>query len=315
MSELAGLRPSRWASDLPVDAIVRAADRFDGVLHREQLLALGVSGSSISRLVARRWLTRQFGEVYSVGRSRLTQRGRHRAALLAVGGDAALAAFAAAEIHRLIDGESVRIDVATTTRGLDDLDGAVRVHGVRRLPPAEVVVTDGLRVTSVARTLLDLAALVSAKTLFDCCSRAAAQGTYDRVAILNVLGRGRRGSRALRKLLATMDVGTGHTKQELEHAFRRMIERYDINPPEFNARLRVGDTSIVPDGFWRDARFAVELDSRRIHGNEPGIFKDREKHLVYAELGIDFLPLTWRQVVGQEQRVAQALIRRVGRAR
>jgi very-short-patch-repair endonuclease len=311
MRELAGSTPSSWAPDLPVARVVAEADRFDGVLHREQLLALGVSGSSISRLVERGWLARRFDAVYSVGRRRLTQRGRHRAALLAVGGDAALAGFAAGEVQRVIEGESARIDVVTTTRGLDDLDG-VRVHCVRRLPPEEVVVIDGMRATSVARTLLDLAALVSAKSLLDCCSRAAAQGKYDRLAILAVLGRGRRGSRALRKVLATMDVGEGHTRSELEHAFRRLIERYAITPPEFNSRLWAGDRSIVPDALWRDLRFVVELDSRRHHGHEPGFFKDREKDLIYEELGLNKLPLTWRQVVGQETRVAAALIKRVG---
>lgn len=299
------------ASRLPVRVLLEAADEHDGVLTRAQLLELGMSGSAISRGVERGLLRRRATGVYSVGRHRLTQRGRHRAALLAVGPGACLSHFAAAEHLGLLDGESLRIDVMTTARGLRGRDG-VRVHCVRRLEPDEVVVHRGLRVTSVAKTLLDLAALVGRGTLMGMCARAAATGRYDRLAILGVLGRGRRGSRALRSVLATLAVGDGHTREELEHAFRRLIVRHGIAAPVFNDRLVIGGRVLRPDAHWRAARFVVELDSRRWHGTEPGFFRDREKDLAYAEHGLDHLRLTWRQVVGEEARVARILLARVG---
>jgi hypothetical protein len=313
-NELTELVPGDREPAQSVDArIISKADEQDGLVTNVDLQELGVSTSAISRRVARGFLVRKSQGVYAVGREVLTQRGRHRAALLSVGDEACLSHFAAAEHRALMSGESVRIDITTTRKGLRQRPG-LRIHCVRSLAPHEVTTYKGLRVTSVARTLLDLAGLVSDKTLMDLCARAAAKHLYNRIEILAMLGRGRRGCKALRRVLATFDVGQGHTKRELEHAFRRLIERHDIAPPIFNARIAAGDREISPDALWRELRFVVELDSREFHDNDPAFYTDREKDLLYEELGLASLRLTWNHVVGEEARIASVLKKRVGTA-
>jgi hypothetical protein len=296
----------------PVDrAIAELASSLDGVLEQADLIAIGVSRWAIKRRVDRGLLIELYPRVYAVGHSALSQRGRHRAALCAAGEQGWLTAFAAIDCWGLGDGRSTRIDIVTRNRSAKPRLG-YHLHRPRRLEAHEVTVHKGLRVATVARMLLDMAGLVGDKTLMDLCARAASKGLYDRLAILAVLGRGRRGSRALRRVLATLDVGEGHTKGELEHAFRRLVKRYNITPPVFNMRLHAGGRSLVPDAVWQEPRLVVELDSREFHDNEPGFYNDREKDLIYAELDLDCLRLTWRQVVGEEERVARALICRVG---
>lgn len=315
MSELRDLGPGKRERPPSVDArVVARGDLTDGVVTTAELLELGLSSSAIGRRVVRGTLDARYRGVYTVGRSVLSQRGRHRAALHAIGKDTWLSFFAAAERHGILSGESARIDVTTTRSGLDDRND-IRVHWTRRLPDAERDIADGLRVTSVARTLLDLATLVSDRTLMTICGNAATRRIYDRAAVFAVLGRGRHGSAALRRLLATLDVGEGHTRSELEHAFRILIARHHIAPPAFNHALAHQGVIVVPDGYWEDARFVVELDSREFHDHEAGFLTDIEKDLVYEELGLARLRLTWRQVVGQEHRIAAALARRVGRAK
>jgi very-short-patch-repair endonuclease len=107
-----------------------------------------------------------------------------------------------------------------------------------------------------------------------------------------------------------LDVGGGHTRSELEDALHVLIGRHRIRPPLFNEPLG----SYVADALWPEQHLVVELDSRMAHNSEPAFFTDREKDLVYAEHGLECLRLTWRQVVGQETRIAGLLLSRVGRA-
>lgn len=289
--------------------MARAADRRDGVLTHAELRGLGLSASAITRRVERGLLFRRFDSIYAVGREELSVRGRRRAALLGAGDGACLTAWAALEHRGILEGESGRIDVLTARRGVRQIGGEVTIHSTSRLAPTDVTVWRGLLVASPPRALLTLAALAGDATLTDACAQAAAARQYDRLAILEVLGRGHHGSGALRRVMATFDCGRGHTRRELEHAFRRLVARHDIEPPVFNPRLAAG---VVPDAYWPGAAFVVELDSRRHHDTEPAFARDREKDLVYAELGLECLRLTWRHVVGEEARVAAVLVNRVG---
>lgn len=290
--------------------IERAGARRDGVLTSAQLRALGLDDRAIARRAAAGLLFRRHRGVYAVGRRDLTPRGEFRAALDAIGEDASLSFATAVGLWRLADLLVLPVHV-TTPRALSQRRG-IRLHRAS-LPPAESVTHAGFPVTSVARTILDMASVLDDTGVMQLCSAAAARGRYDRAALEAVLAAGRPGTARLRRVLATLDVGAGHTREELEHRFRRLVERHGIRPPEFNAPLRTAAGRIVvPDAAWLDRGFVVELDSRSFHDHEPARFRDREKDLAYAELGLSCPRLTWRQVVVEERRTAAVLRRRVG---
>jgi len=72
------------------------------------------------------------------------------------------------------------------------------------LAPHDFTKRDGLPVTSLARTLLDLSGVVRAPDLATAIDRAERSRIFDLTAVVDVLDRanGRRGARALRRAIA-----------------------------------------------------------------------------------------------------------------
>lgn len=213
---------------------------------------------------------------------------------------------AAVEIHGWTLPITLPIHLTTVREGLRQRKGLVLHYASS--PPA-VTTRWGLPVTTTARTIADMAALLPTdRALIRLCGQAGFAKQYDRRALLAELGDGRAGAARLRRVLATLDIGGGHTRSELEDALRALIVRQAIAPPLFNEPL----DDFVADALWPEAGLVVELDSRLAHDSEPAFFTDREKDLVYAEHGLECLRLTWRQVVGQPERIARLLRSRVG---
>jgi predicted transcriptional regulator of viral defense system len=141
-------------ADRRVAELAVLADAQHGRVHRAQLEALGFSSSAIGRLVERGWLRREHAGVFAVGHRDRALRGRWMAAVLAGWPDAPLGHRAAAALHG-VRRPLAGIDVLAPTRRRSR-DG-VRFHRVV-LPEDERDVVDGIPVTSILRTLLDLAA-------------------------------------------------------------------------------------------------------------------------------------------------------------
>jgi very-short-patch-repair endonuclease len=148
------------------------ATRQHGVVDRGQLESLGISPSAISRWVAAGRLHRIHPGVYAVRHSALSLGGRLRAALLYVGSNAAFSHTTAAWLWRLIDAEPNRIH--KTARGRRSSLPGVRLH---HSPGLEIVDCRGLPVTGLARTLLDIAGMLSLREL----RRALAEAEYRRL--------------------------------------------------------------------------------------------------------------------------------------
>lgn len=270
------------------------------------LRRLGLSASATTRWARAGRLFPRYRGVFAVGRRELTPRGEWRAALDAIGEGAWISHGSAVELLGWRVGISFPIHVTTTRQGLRQRRGLV-IHCVAE-PPAATT-RRGLPVTTAARTIADMAADLDDRGLIRLCNQAAFAGGYYRGLLLAELDGGRSGTVRLRRVLAALDVGGGHTRSELEDALRALIRRHRIRPPLFNEPLG----EYVADALWWGARLVVELDSRLAHSSEPALFNDREKDLVYAEHGLECLRLTWRHVVGEEARVARLLLTRVGR--
>src|SRR3954463_12665827 len=138
-----------------VDALIAGvAARQHGVISYPQLESLGLSRSSIDRRVRAGRLHRIHRAVYAVGYKRLTQRGRWMAAVLAAGDGAVLSHRSAAALWQILPPHG-RTHV-TPSRRLQDRD-RITFHS-QSLQFDEVTEHDGIPTTTVARTLLDLAA-------------------------------------------------------------------------------------------------------------------------------------------------------------
>jgi very-short-patch-repair endonuclease len=271
-----------------VDArIAAAADRREGVVDRQALEAIGLSGDAIDRRVAAGRLHPLHRGVYAVGHAHLTRNGRCHAALLFAGDGAVLSHRSAADLWELRASKEPEIDVtvATDRRG----DAVVRIRR-DQLDPKDTMIRQGIRVTKPLRTLLDLAACVDDKQL----ERAIRQAVYRKLTTTALLAEavrkrsGRRGAGRMRKALARIGEAPGLIRSDLEHGFLAYLRRHRLPMPELNVEMRIGGRRIEADCVWRAQRVIVELDGRDAHDSAPAFEADRERDL--ALLAEDWRP-------------------------
>jgi hypothetical protein len=235
--------------------------------------------------------------VYAVGHANPPLEGRFVAAVKACGPGAALSHFSAAALWGFVDWDARRFAVTVpgttvrTHRGL-------RVHRTRVLEPADVVHHRGVRATSAARTLIDLAATLDRKAL----RRAARQAQSlqrvsirQLVAMLNRLAP-RRGSRALAEIIAT---GPAPTRSELEDVVLDLLLRGGLAHPDVNVPLIVEGRRVVPDFRWPARRLVVEADGGAWHDSKLAREDDAVRQARLEAHGERVLRITWDQAIAR----------------
>jgi REase_MTES_1575 len=263
------------------------------VISHGQLLDAGVGRTSIVRWNREGRIHRLHPTVYCLGHTAIAIRGRLFAALLCAGPEAGLSHQTAAWHWKLLPTQPNLIHV-TSPRDRASIDG-VTVHRAA----VTIVRHAGLPVTTVARTLLDLAATMP----YDAVRRALAEADFrsllNPAAIQAELGRGRRGSKALRAALLAHLPELANANEGVEVEFLLLCERAGIAIPQVNVYVE----GFKVDCLWRDDRVVVELDSRLAHGQSAAVERDRHRDLVLRRAGYVVRRYTWHQVTGQPEAV------------
>jgi very-short-patch-repair endonuclease len=162
----------------------------------------------------------------------------------------------------------------------------------------------GVPTTTVARTLLDLAAVVPAHHLRRAVERAEQAGLFDLVAVRDVLDahRGRPGRRGLVALLADFQAhGDARTRSDLEAMVLQLCLDHDLPRPEVNRYDGVRES----DFRWPDHRLVVEVDSWTFHGRTRRAFDgDRARDRALLRDGWRVARFTDRQILGDPAGVA-----------
>jgi hypothetical protein len=164
---------------------------------------------------------------------------------------------------------------------------------------------DGLPVTAVPRTLLDLATILTEPQLERACEQAVLEGVFDLIAISDLLRRshGHRGVRRLRCVLAHGDLGSDVPASGLEHRFRELCEGAGLPPPEINRDLLLGDSYHKVDFLWRSQRVVIEVDSDRYHSTGWQRLRDAERDSLLRAHGYRAARVTEEEI---EYRPAEA---------
>jgi hypothetical protein len=215
------------------------------------------------------------------------------AAVLACGPKAALCRRSAAALRRLRD-YSGHHEVAVPTRRRQPEIRTVTLG----LIPDEVTVDDGIPVTSVARTLLDLAAVLDVHRLDQVVGRAEQRLLTDSPSLPDLIERhrGARGLANLRAILADRRIGLDVAESELEVEFAAFLAERGLPRPERNVWVRAGERSFRLDCLWREVGLAVELDSREFHANDASFEGDRARDLSLMSVGIRTARVTGRRL-------------------
>lgn len=276
---------SRW------QAAGRLAAQQHGVVTRQQLRAIGLTDHQITRAIRTARLQAVHRGVLAFGHGRLTQPGRWSAAVLACGPRAALG-YRAAAAHwelRSTSASSIEVVVPRTARPVHR-GVAVRCHP--GMGTDEVVERDGIRVTTVARTVLDIAAVLPPGALRRAVAQADVLNRFDRRAVETLLRRHPRhkGRVALQQLLATWTDPT-MVRSPQEETFPDLCARFGFPRPAMNAEL----LGMEVDAVFFDHGVAVELDGYAFHSGAIQWENDHEKRARLVGAGWTVLAYSWRQ--------------------
>ncbi len=247
------------------------AERQHGVVARRQLAP---TARQVARRVGAEWLRPVHRGVYAVGHGQLTRKGRWAAAVLAGGPEAALSHRSAGILWALLRPSPSLPEVTVPRKGLRR--PGIRLHSAD-LRADEVTTGDGTPVTTVARTVLDLATVLDRQRLERALAEAEHRRYADSPGLAELLERhrGRRGTERLRTILESGHATRGITRSALEDRFLRFLDGRGLARPELNAPLRLGGGWIEVDCSWRAERVIVELDGRAAHLRERRFESDR----------------------------------------
>jgi len=278
------------------------AQRQRGVVTRDQVLAAGWSPWALRRRLRAGLLRELFPRVYMVGPGE-PPGAREKAALLVAGKGAVLSHQTAAAqwgFTRPATGAPIHVMLVGTGRGR--ICG-LHTHRVTRLEPEERSERGGFPLTSPARTLLDVAAVVGGRELEQILAGVERSGMIPAPAWPGLLVRyqGRPGVAALRVAME-IPAGPAFTRSEAENAFLELARQSTLPPPEANVTL--GPWEI--DFLWRSPRVAVEVDGYEYHRTRADFERDRAKDAWLQARDFLVLRVSWRQI--REQPVATAVL-------
>ena len=278
--------------------------RQHGVVARRQLVALGLGRGAVDHRVSVGRLLVLYAGVYAVGHRALTADGHRMAGVLACGPGARLSHRDAAALWNLRDNARAAIDVTTPRRGLRGHPG-ITLHRVRCIDPRDVTVKDGIPVTTVARTLLDLAEVVPFRQLERAFEAAERMRVLDVNAIEQLVERtrGRRGLKPLGALLADRRDDVAPTRSDLERDFLDLLHDHGLPPPQVN--VKVGGYEV--DACWPEHRLVVELDSREFHLTPAAFERDRVRDAALVLAGCRVIRITYRRLRREPARIAATI--------
>jgi very-short-patch-repair endonuclease len=294
-----------------LDAAIGAlAARQWGVVARSQLLDAGLSRTVIRARVRDARLLPLHPGVYAVGHAQLRREGHWLAAVLAVGPGAVLSHRDAAGLHDLRPANHARIDVTTAADRRST--ARIHIHRTRSLDAQDIATVHGIPVTTVARTLVDLAGQLPRDHLARAVKEAERGRVFDLTAVEAAMARtrGRRGAghQALRDAIEEhVALGFSATDSALEDAFLRLVRDGGLPSPAANALIE----GFRVDAAWRAPRVAVELDGWHHHHTRHAFERDRRRDATLTAAGWRVVRFTYRQVTARPDDVTQTL-RRLG---
>jgi hypothetical protein len=207
----------------------------------------------------------------------------------------------------MLHSQASRIDVTTPTsrRGAP----GIRLHRSRSLTARDATNHQGIAITTVARTLLDLAATVQPHRLERALAQAERLRLYDHHAIEDVLAgaNGHRGTTPLTKATAREPK---LTRSELEAWFLNLVRAIDLPEPLVNHILSAPDhPRLEVDLCWPQHHLIVELDRWDTHHTKAAFKADRRKDAALQSIGWRVLRFTWHEQPATIQHRLQALMR------
>ncbi|HET9675950.1 MAG TPA: type IV toxin-antitoxin system AbiEi family antitoxin domain-containing protein [Solirubrobacterales bacterium] len=283
------------------------ARRQHGVVSRTQLIELGLGEDAIEHRLTHGRLHRLHPGVYAVGHRGVSREGWWMAAVLASGPDALLSHHTAAALWGLRGYSGGAIHVIVPKRSTSSK--RIRRH-FSHVPPDEREVREEIPVTSVHRTIFDMAPTVSVDEVISMLREAEYRNLWDRLSLWDLLDRypAKRGSRKVRVALERLkEEPEGRRRKGLEERFAPFLRRHHLPLPRFNDWILLGDKRYCVDCHWPGTNQIVELDGWQGHGTRSAFRSDRGRDRKLRVAGYAVTRLTWAQLDDEPEAIAADL--------
>ena len=282
-------RNGRWTVELRIGKL--AAQQL-GVVASWQLLQLGITRAEIRGRVERGFLLPIHRGVYAVGHESISQEARWMSAALAGGPDALLSHRSAGVAWRTVDPRPGPLHV--TARGCSRSRPGIVFHRTTTLAVDQRATVAGIPVTSVNRTLLDIAATEPHWVLRSALDRADHLEIVNLADLVRLCDRtsGRRGTARLRSLAMSRRGPLRDTRSELERRFLRFCADHGIPMPAANVPLG----GFTVDCAWPKQKLVVELDSWEHHRTRTSFEADRDRDTQLMLAGARIVRVTSRKL-------------------
>lgn len=268
---------------------------------------LGYSRSSVSRAAAAARLHRLHRGVYAVGHTDLSLHGTCLAAVMACGPGALLSHYSAAWLWGIARWSPIPLSVTAPSRRAPR--PPIKLHHARALAARDRGVVEGVPVTAIPRTALDLAATLRPRSLQRLLERAEELRFFDLRHFDDLLARttGHPGAGRLRRALDLYRPAP-FSRSGLERRFLGLVAEAGLPRPSTG----FGEEGYELDVYWPQMRFAVELDVYETHGSRQAFESDRLRQENLKLAGIEMIRVTGhrldrepRKVIGRVARLLE----------
>ena len=291
--------------------------RQSGIVTLEQLMNESMSQRSVRRLAADGILVPVFPGVFRsatwpMGRDQLMMAGCLR------NPEAALAFTTAGQLHGLRKMRDDRVHLLLSHGRSPDLPG-ITVHRCRQIATDDVVdLGDGRRVTSVARTLFDVGAIIGRHRVLSALEHALDRQLVTLAQVsdttLRLFHKRRPGSREIRSALATRSAWTSAVQSDLELRVLQAIQRCGLPIPAVQYELAFEDGSLIRFDFaWPEENVGLEVDHSFWHAGSEESRRDKRRDRRAAEAGWTTIRVTEDDVATGLDGVMQEIATVIGR--
>ncbi len=272
-----------------------------GLVNRPQLLDAGITQAEIRSRLRSGSLLPEYRGVYRVGHRALSMESRYLGAVWACGHGALLSGRAAAQLLALTNGPPPPPEVIAPV--LRRVPGVI-TRRYRKLHADDATLYRRIPVTSVPRTLVDLAAVLDLEDLARECHEAGVKHDTTPAQVDAALRR-RPGAKDAAKLRSIMSGEVQVALSKLERRFRDLLRTARLPIPVMN---KVAGERRV-DCRWPDHRLTVELNSYRYHNSRHSWQGDYDRAREAYARGDEFRQYTWRDVFEDPSRMMAELVR------
>jgi very-short-patch-repair endonuclease len=269
--------------------IARIASAAHGIVTWDEMRRAGISEDEIRHRVQIGSLIRIFRGVYRVGHRAPSVEADYMAAVKAGGNGAALRGLAAGYLLGILQGPSPPPpEVMTLT---ERKRKGLKTRRTKRLDRRDVTRVRGIPVTTVPRTLVDLAAVLSEEDLARACHEAGVKYRTTPAQVKAVLQR-RPKAKGAAKLQRIMSGDVHVILSKLEKRFLQRLKEADLPLPQTN---RPAGTKRV-DCRWPDRSVTVELNGFRFHNSRHAYDQDLKREREARARGDEFRRYTYADV-------------------